>query len=207
MCFMSREVCQICKRPHKVCICDFIKSIDNVVEIGILQHPSEVKQIKGTALIAKLSLQNAHLWVGEDITGLPGLVNWLSSSKKLYLLYPEIDNQLEAYQSYTSEMIVSQMESADDLAAIKILVLDGTWRKTYKIMQLNPQLRALNRIEIHPVMASQYRVRKQKNKHSLSTVEAVYEVLSQLEKSPLKFQPLLDAFDAMQKQQLAFRGE
>lgn len=204
---MSREVCQTCKRPLRVCICDFIKPIDNAVQIGILQHPSEVKEIKGTALIAKLSLQNAHLWVGEHLTNLPGLVDWLSSSQKLYLLYPEIENQLETYQSYTSEMIVSQMESAACLAAMKILVLDGTWRKTHKIMQLNAQLRALNRIEIHPVMVSQYRVRKQKNKHSLSTVEAIYEVLSQLEKSPLKYQPLLDAFDAMQKQQLAFRGE
>ena len=202
---MSRAVCQTCGRPQKVCICDFIQPIENLVEIGILQHPSEVKQIKGTALIAQLSLNRSQLWVGEDLTELPGLVDWLKSSPNIYLLYPEIDNQEEAYSSFYMEEVVKALEPLNGVEAIKVLVLDGTWRKTFKIMQLNPQLRALNRIELNPVLESKYRVRKQRDTKSLSTVEAIYEVLSQLESNAEKYQPLLDAFDLMQNQQLAFR--
>lgn len=202
---MSRKVCHYCGRPENVCICSFIKPIDNQVEIGILQHPSETKQIKGTALIARLSLKKEKLWVGESLCDLPGLVDWLNEGQNVYLLYPAIDNQKETYHSYSTKSIVNKFQKKETDQLTKVLVLDGTWRKTFKIMQLNPQLRALNRIELNPVLASQYRVRKQKDEQSLSTVEAIYEVLSQLEGNTEKYQPLLDAFESMQNQQLAFR--
>ncbi|WP_321326534.1 tRNA-uridine aminocarboxypropyltransferase [Thiomicrorhabdus sp.] len=199
---MSRNVCQYCLRPDKVCICGFIKPINNNIEIGILQHPSEVKQIKGTAIIAQLSLCKVSYWVGESLDDLPGLVNWLDQDEKVYLLYPDIENQTEAYYSYSIKELT---QSAMSKQGIKILVLDGTWRKTYKMMQLNSALRQLDRIELNPLNESQYKIRKQKDQQSLATIEAIYELLAQLENNPTKFQPLLDAFESIQNQQLAFR--
>ena len=199
---MSRNVCQYCQRPEMVCICGFIKPINNNIEIGILQHPSEVKQIKGTAIIAQLALCKVSYWVGESLDDLPGLVNWLDQEEKVYLLYPDIENQTEAYHSYSVKELT---QSAMSIRGIKILVLDGTWRKTYKMMQLNSALRQLDRIELNPVKESQYKIRKQKDQQSLATIEAIYELLAQLENNPTKFQPLLDAFESIQEQQLAFR--
>ena len=199
---MSRNVCQHCLRPDKVCICGFIKPINNNIEIGILQHPSEVKQIKGTAIIAQLSLCKVSYWIGESLDDLPGLVNWLDQDEKVYLLYPDIENQTEAYYSYSIKELT---QSAMSKQGIKILVLDGTWRKTYKMMQLNSALRQLDRIELNPMNESQYKIRKQKDQQSLATIEAIYELLAQLENNPTKFQPLLDAFESIQNQQLAFR--
>lgn len=196
---MSRNVCSQCHRPQKTCICEFIQPIDNYIEIGILQHPTEVKQTKGTAIIANLALNRSQIWVGELISELPGLVDWLNDDNPIYLLYPKIDNQSENYQSWSIDDVKVKTPQH-----IKILILDGTWRKTFKMMQLNPELRALPRIELKPEFESQYKVRKQKDSGSLSTVEAVYELLSQLENDAEKFQPLLDAFNKMQQQQLAF---
>jgi len=198
---MSRNVCQQCQRPEKVCICEFIEPILNTVEIGILQHPTEAKQIKGSALIAKLSLSHCSLWVGESLDDLPGLVNWLQSGERVFLLYPEIENQKESYRVHTIDTLRKLNNQS-----IKILVLDGTWRKTYKIMQLNTELRGLDRIALNPINQSQYKVRKQKDSQSLATVEAIYELLAQLENNAEKNQPLLTAFEAMQNQQLAFRN-
>lgn len=197
---MSRPVCSKCARPQKVCICPFIKAIANQVELGILQHPSESKQIKGTAIIAELSLQNSHLWVGESLSDLPGLVDWLNDGSHILLLYPPVEGQIEPYKTISVESMVDTK-----LDRVKLLVIDGTWRKTFKMMQLNGPLRALDRIELQPSKLSTYQVRKQKNASSLSTIEAIYEVMSQLEDDSEKFQPLLDAFEAMQQQQLAFR--
>jgi len=199
---MSRAICCHCHRPQKVCICDFIQPIDNQVEIGILQHPTETKQIKGTAIIAKNSLQCCQYWVGESLQELPGLVNWLNDGKQVYLLYPKTEDADSMVKVQGVDFLKSQ-----DKAAFRILILDGTWRKTFKMMQLNPSLQKLDRVALIPSELSKYKIRKQKNEQSLSTVEAVYELLSQLEDSESedKFKPLLTAFENMQQQQLAFR--
>jgi len=199
---MSRVICSQCHRPQKTCICEFIQPIDNQIEIAILQHPTEVKQTKGTAIIAKLALNQSQLWVGELLSDLPGLVDWLNDEKPIYLLYPKIDNQSENYQSWSIDKV-----KENHCKHLKVLILDGTWRKTFKMMQLNSRLRSLPRIELDPELESQYKVRKQKDRNSLSTVEAIYDLLSQLESDAEKFKPLLKAFDKMQKQQLAFRKD
>lgn len=198
---MSRAICSHCLRPNKVCICDFIQRIDNPIEIGILQHPTEAKQIKGTAIIATCSLTRCRHWVGESVKTLPGLVEWLNESEPVYLLYPETED---------SQALVT-IHSIDEMKALrgsqfKLLVLDGTWRKTFKMMQLNPELNGLPRVALSPKSSSNYRIRKQKDEQSLSTVEAIYELLSQLEgeSGAEKYGPLLGAFEKMQQQQLAF---
>ncbi len=197
---MSRPICPACQRPTKVCLCTFIQQIDNQVEVGILQHPSEVDLVKGTAKIAQLSLTHCQTWCGENLQELPGLVNWLTSDKHVFLLYPEIEGQTEPCEFYTVEQ-VRDLYAAQD---IKLLILDGTWRKTHKTMMLNSVLRGMDRVSLQPSTPSAYRIRKQKNESSLSTIEALYEALSQLEDDLNRYQPLLDAFESMQQQQAAF---
>lgn len=197
---MSRSICPTCQRPIKVCLCAFIKEIDNPVEVGILQHPSEVDLVKGTAKIAQLSLSHCQTWCGEDLQELPGLVDWLAGDKAVFLLYPAIEGQLESVEFYE----VAQIRDLYAVEEFKLLILDGTWRKTHKIMMLNPVLRGLDRVTLRPKMPSAYRIRKQKNTTSLSTVEALYEALSQLEENSIRYQPLLNAFESMQQQQAAF---
>lgn len=202
---MSRAICSKCHRPQKVCICDFIQPIDNQVEIGILQHPTETKQIKGTAIIATNSLQCCRYWIGESVTELPGLVDWLNDGKQVFLLYPKTEDSHPFIKVQDVDVLKNQ-----DKATFKILILDGTWRKTFKMMQLNPELQKLNRVVLIPNELSKYKIRKQKNEQSLSTVEAVYELLTQLEGAEIngdKFKPLLTAFEKMQQQQLAFRQQ
>lgn len=202
---MSRAVCTHCLRPQKVCICDFIQPIDNLIEIGILQHPTEAKLIKGTAIIAISCLKRCKHWVGESLTELPDLVAWLNDCKPVLLLYPETEDSNHLVKIQSIEEIKSL-----STASFKILILDGTWRKTFKMVQLNPELNRLPRLALSPKKTSNYRIRKQKDEQSLSTVEAIYELLLQLEGNIGvdagldKFEPLLTAFEKMQQQQLAF---
>jgi DTW domain-containing protein YfiP len=197
---MARAVCRKCHRPEKVCICDFISPVENRVEIGILQHPTEAKQIKGTAILAALSLQKAKLWVSESVEEVSDLLAWLNNHKQTYLLYPPTEEQNSSTQVHRTEQL--KAIPAEDY---QVLVLDGTWRKTFKMLQLNQQLADLSRVVLEPETESKYIVRKQKDQNSLSTVEAVAELLSRLESDAEKFQPLLQAFESMQQQQMAFR--
>jgi DTW domain-containing protein YfiP len=171
------------------------------VTLGILQHPTEVAQVKGTAKIAELSFQKATVWVGESLDDLPELQVWLQEPSPVFLLYPEIEGQSEPCHFFEIDEITQPFK----LEEIKVLVLDGTWRKTHKMMMLNSALRALNRVVLSPRAPSDYRIRKQKGADSLATIEAIYELYSQLEGNTERYQPLLTAFEAMQAQQLRFR--
>lgn len=197
---MSRPICPSCQRPNKVCLCNFIEEIDNQVEVGILQHPSEADLVKGTAKIAQLSLSHCQTWCAEDLQELPGLVDWLAGEKPVFLLYPAIEGQLEPVEFFD----VAQIRDLYAVQDIKLLILDGTWRKTHKIMMLNSVLRGMDRVSLQPSTPSAYRIRKQKSLTSLSTIEALYEALSQLEEDSVRYQPLLTAFESMQQQQAAF---
>ena len=198
---MSRSICPVCERPFKVCLCQWVESISNQVELGILQHPTEVSQIKGSAKIVQLAFKNCQTWIAEEIEQLESFKDWLNEGKAVFLLYPAIENQIESFESFD----IPQIQSKFLLEDIKVLILDGTWRKTHKMMMLSSTLRGLNRISLVPKTSSNYLIRKQKNADSLSTVEAVYETYVQLERDEEKYQPLLRAFESMQAQQLAFR--
>ena len=183
------------------CLCQWINQrLPNQVALGILQHPSEVSQVKGTAKIVQLSLKNCQTWVGEILDELPSLQQWLADGSPVFLLYPKIENQTEPFTEFT----ITEIQQQFALSQIKVLVLDGTWRKTHKMMQLNAVLRGLNRVVLTPKQPSNYHIRKQKNAMSLSTVEAIYELYSQLESNSEQYQPLLDTFTAMQAHQQTF---
>lgn len=196
---MPRPICSTCLRPLKVCLCKMIRPVTNRVEIAILQHPSEVDQIKGTARIAQLSLSKVRTWVGEDFSAEASFQAWLNQGE-VFLLYPESES-IVPVQSHSIESI----RLRSHLDSVKVLVIDGTWRKAHKIMMTNPQLQGLPRIVLQPSQTSSYQIRKQKNSLSLSTIEAIYEVLAQLEADALSFKPLLESFTQMVNQQLAFR--
>lgn len=203
---MARQVCEQCQRPLNTCWCHCCVSIENQVEIGIFQHPSEQKQVKSTVPLLLSCLQNQAAWVGEkigDAQPLAGttvsLQQWLANPKTTYLLYPAVgDEQID---------VVNAQQVGVAKQAIQVLVLDGTWRKTYKLLQLNPELQALPRIAITPQQASQYKIRKQKNAKSLSTIEAVAQLLTEFGAEPQTAEQLNNAFECFQNTVFSYSSQ
>ena len=100
-----------------------------------------------------------------------------------------------------------QVPAADDPihgARVCLVVLDGTWRKSRKMLQRNPLLQALPRLSLQPLAPSRYSVCKAHQPHQRSTLEAACAALAQLEGDSDKFSPLLAAFDGFVAQQLGF---
>ena len=92
-----------------------------------------------------------------------------------------------------------------DPSRLRLIVLDGTWRKSRKMLHLNPLLQHLPRLTLHDAPASRYWIRKAHRSDQLSTLEATCIALTQVEGNPERFQPLLNAFDGFIAQQLAQR--
>ncbi|WP_075187875.1 tRNA-uridine aminocarboxypropyltransferase [Teredinibacter haidensis] len=169
----KRPYCQQCQRPLRTCLCDLVKLVPTETEVVILQHPSEAGHAKGSARLLHLCLPNSRLYVGEVFQ--PDELQLQASGS--VLLYPGADNSRGADRCE----VVSQL-----------LVLDGTWRKSRKLLYLNPWLQDLPRLALDSGQ-SRYRIRKPEFGHQLSTFEATLSGLSQLE-GPDKFTSLGDVF-------------
>jgi DTW domain-containing protein YfiP len=194
----KRPHCATCLRPQNACICPWITPLVHQVEVLILQHPLEVDKAKGTARLLQLSLPNSRLLTGEVFD--PQLLT--DSPKHQLLLYPETANEL-ALGLPTPPVLAPKW--LDDPSQLRLIVLDGTWRKSRKILYLNPLLQQLPRLSLQDMPASSYRIRRAHAPDQLSTLEATCAALTQLEGDAGKFQPLLAAFDGFVAQQLAYR--
>ena len=181
-----RPNCANCLRPKITCICHLVSEVDTAIDVLILQHPLEVTETKGTARLLHLSLPNSHLQVNEIFEE-----NVFLSSKHSILLYPTTSEDC-------SLGILSPPELnpviLNDLKNVRLIIIDGTWRKSRKILIKNPYLQTLPRLILNDLPAGQYTIRKARKPHQLSTLEATCAALTQLERSTQKFEPIMQSF-------------
>ncbi len=181
----------------------------------ILQHPREVAQSKGSARLLHLSLPHSRLVTGEvfDVhaclaqmdAALEGGIQ--SQNPRLprhnILLYPSPESGQTYDTSIPPPLVSAGLQAPSQL---RLIVLDGTWRKSRKMLYLNPPLQQLPRLSLQGLPASQYMIRKAHRPGQLSTFEATCAALAQLEGDPDKCEPLLKAFDGFVAQQSGYRA-
>ena len=182
--FGGRPTCTRCLRPTQACYCAKIERIDTRTRLVLLQHPREREVAIGTAHMASLCLTNSELHVGVDWSRSTALDRALSDPERpAILLYPG--------------------REAIDITAnpppgpVTLVVVDGTWAQTKKVVRLNPKLAALPRYAFVPPSPSEYRIRKEPDAASVATIEAVVHALGALEGDPGRFDALLAPFRAM----------
>lgn len=187
---MSRY-CQRCGRAQKACICPWIEPVESQVEVIILQHPSEVNQAKGTAKIVELSVSPSQVFVGEDFSGHDAVNALINEPDTLNLLL---------FPSEHSCLLGSDSD-AQVQRNVRLWVLDGTWKKAFKMYQLSTNLHTLARVHLPEDLLGRYTIRKAPRQNALSTVEAVYHGLTLLKAGDVT--PLITAFDKMIEHQIA----
>jgi DTW domain-containing protein YfiP len=89
-----------------------------------------------------------------------------------------------------------------------LILLDGTWKKAYKMFKLSKNLCGLPQISLPEALASagQYHIRKVAKKNALSSLEACCYALELFEKND-KYQQLIDKFVEFNAFQLSFRPQ
>jgi DTW domain-containing protein YfiP len=159
------------------------------VEVLILQHPLEVGNAKGSARLLHLSLPGSVMLTGEafDPDELAAIL--YAGGRSPVLLYPASDSGPGDVSSPSN---------------LRLVVLDGTWRKSRKMLYLNPLLQGLPRLALQGMPASHYRIRKAHAPDQLSTLEASVYALMRLDGGEARFAPLLAAFDGFVAQQAGY---
>lgn len=109
-----------------------------------------------------------------------------------YLLWPD-------EQALGLDQVRERIVQNDEGGKVCFILLDGTWRKAYRILHSNPALLRLPRIKLGAI-PGQYSIRKKPFPEALSTLEAGYHLLSQWEGEPERFAPLMTLFTHLNQQ-------
>lgn len=184
-----RSICPACERPRKTCLCDALLTLECAYRIIILQDPTEARHALSSAPLLAKSITNTQLIVGEAFE--PDLLLGPGWQRKALLVYP------------TDQPVSSQSIRASDINTL--IFLDGTWKKTSRLLHLNPWLQTLPRFSLKPDQASRYRIRKSPRADGLSTIEAAAHTLNALQ-SDCDFSAILGAFNKMIDFQIAAMG-
>lgn len=206
-----RLQCAACLRPQRACLCAWVTPVAHEVEVLILQHPLEVDHPKGSARLLHLSLPFSRLLTGEVFAD-PALLAApfeaagavAGTPRHNLLLYPDMPQDQALGIPAPPAVPTGWLREP---ARLRLIVLDGTWRKSRKMLYLSPLLQALPRLSLQDPAASSYRIRKAHRPDQLSTLEATCAALAQLEGSADRFQPLLAAFDSFVTQQMGWSGQ
>ena len=145
----------------------------------------ETSNAKGSARLLHLSLAGSTLAEGEAFE--PDLLH--------EMLYAHGRTPLLLYPAMPGEPAPDAMPLSTDPAALRLVVLDGTWRKSRKMLHLNPALQRLPRLALTDVAPTHYLIRKAHRPNQLSTLEASCHALAQLDANVAGLRPLLEAFD------------
>lgn len=192
---LKRAVCSTCLRAQSACICSWITPVRARAHLLILQHPLEVGNAKNSARLLHLCVSGSVMATGEAFEAgvLDGLLH--ADGRTPVLLYPATPGD--------AGLPVPPPMPALPAEALRLVLLDATWRKSRKMLYLNPGLQRLPRLALVDVAPSNYRIRKAHAPHQLSSLEAAAQALGQLEGAPGHFRPLRDAFDGFVAQQAA----
>ena len=190
---LRRPACAACLRAQSACICAWVRPVALQTGLLILQHPFEVGNAKNSARLLHLCVAGSVLSVGEafDPLSLDAMLH--ADGRTPVLLYPQ-----------TPGLVSPGPDSALPPDQLLIVVLDATWRKSRKMLYLNPALQRLPRLALVDMPASGYRIRKAQAADQLSTLEASAHALGQVGGSMGAVAPLFAAFDGFVQQQAAF---
>jgi DTW domain-containing protein YfiP len=179
---MARAVCPRCERPASTCLCAAMPAPVAVrTELLILQHPAEAGHAKSTAAFLTLGLSPAaRLLRGEAFDA----ATWAGPGTAL--LYPGDGAAAPADVS-------------------RLVLLDGSWRQSRRLLAANPSLAALPRLAL-PERPGRYAIRRAHRPGQLSTLEAGLHALALLEGGAERFEPLWAAFDEFVRIGLSRRG-
>ncbi|RYZ82683.1 MAG: DTW domain-containing protein [Moraxellaceae bacterium] len=202
----KRPSCHLCLRPLATCICKYVQPVENLVSLVILQHPNEVYESKNSARLLHLCLKNSQIDIGEcfDDAFFTKLQNTQFYDLLLYPHTPEEKSLGIKPPPAVDPWRTNVRGDLTKLKNIRLWILDATWRKSRKMLYVNPALQAMPRLSLQDCPPSIYTIRKAHSENQLSSLEASCYALQQLEANIVDYSPILGAFADFVAEQLTF---
>ena len=168
--------CPRCLLLVDYCLCDLVGvARESRPQIVVVRHQWEAFKSTGTARLAALALSNLEMLDMAPENPEP-IREKLRSLQDAWLVYPG-HTESDGERSTPSTLVV----------------LDGTWRQTRKMLRRLPELARFPRFSLSPDLSGDVRdrLRESPRPGARSTLESIAEALGELE-SPAAGQWLLD---------------
>lgn len=204
----GRPTCLRCLRAQPLCWCGRVRPFETEARFCILMHPKERRVAIGTGRMTHRALVGSTLLVGLRFDDDPRLARLLDDARlHPVVLFPSRD----ALDLAAASPAAARAFFPADKRPL-VIVLDGTWATTRKLLHLSPRLAALPRICFTPAAPARYhRIRREPRAECRSTIEAAHQVIEGLAALEVAAAPpdrahdvLLALLDALVREQVAF---
>ena len=156
--------CLRCWIRHEFCLCSELPQVATRTQVVVIRHSREADKSTGTARIAALALPNSTVIdFGEESAPVNAEVAPLASGA--WLLFPAEEPAAPVPEGVPRVLIV----------------IDGTWRQTRRMLKKLPSLHRLPRLALPAKSAAPLRLRESTSTDNRSTLEAIAEGLTLLE--------------------------
>lgn len=156
--------CPRCWIRHEFCLCAEIPQVATRTQVVIVRHAREADKSTGTARMAGLALPNsAMIDFGEESE--------------------PVDDELKPFTD-GAWLLFPAEEDAPPLPVTppkSLIVIDGTWRQTRRMLKKLPSLVGLPRMALPAKATAPLRLRESTSPDNRSTLEAIADGLTLLE--------------------------
>jgi len=183
-------VCEGCRKPEGLCVCELVEPFINRVELVILQHPQEKDELLGTARLTLRHFARSKLRVGLSWAGLAHAVDGPADPDRWAILYPAGAEAPSLPPGQEIALIDAKGAPLPNQGRLLgqldgVIVLDGSWSQAKTLWWRNPWVLRTRRLAINPKEPSLYgKLRREPRRESLSTLEAAALAISRLEQKP-----------------------
>jgi DTW domain-containing protein YfiP len=175
-----RATCRRCQRPEHFCVCARLPALTSRTRVVILRHPREARLAICSAWLCHLALEGSELITGVRFDDHPR-VRELCDAPGTALLYPGPG--------------ATPAGAPGTVPPATLLVIDGTWPQSEKMLRANPRVAALPRLSNVAAAPSGYAgLRAEPAEGHLATIDAVAEALGALEGDAARYAPMRRAF-------------
>ncbi len=203
--------CPGCRLRHHHCICEQIPRLENRTRLLLAIHHIEYARLSNTGLFAWRALEQASLFV-HGHPSRRGVTLQLPDGVAPVLLHPPAE---ESDDSAPRETAGGPARSLREIAAerrpgsppLTLLVPDGSWPQTRRMVRRIPALAAAPRARLSGAPPSRYGgLRRAQRPGQLSTLEAIAHALGELGEAEVA-RRLLELFDAFVAGTMAGKAE
>ena len=152
-----------------LCLCAELVPLQLATRVVVVRTPREREQLTNTGRLVPFALANSALREREELAD----SEFADPARRVVLLFPSAD---------ACELALLP----PDPRPLTLVVPDGTWRATRRMVAREPSLLELPRVTLPPGPPTRYRLRSHPDGRNLATLEAVARALGILEGPPVE---------------------
>jgi DTW domain-containing protein YfiP len=179
---------------ERICVCDQVPTLQTRTRLTLILHYREQHQTSNTGHLLNLALPNSEVRIYGDFDNPLPTAGLAPETHQTYVLFPGPEAR---------ELTLEEVRR--DGRPVNLVVPDGTWRQSSRMMRRCEPLRQLPARILPPGPPSAYQLRRAEQPERISTFEAGARALGLLEGAQVQ-QPLEMFFRIMVERSLWARN-